>query len=332
MEYRKLGQTEISVSVMAMGCWAITGDSTWGEQDESESIATIRAALDVGINFFDTAEMYGAGYSEELLSKALTGKRDEVVLASKLNQDRMVDPSKIREACEGSLRRLGTDYLDLYQIHWNHPDALWLEVFEALENLRTEGKIRAIGVCNLGTQDMQRIPADLRCCSNQLPYSMLWRAIEYDIESVCIEKGLGILCYSPLAQGLLAGKFFDPDSVPEGRARTRWFSSDRPQTRHGEPGQEELTFSTLEKIQEISDGLHQPMARLALDWLLQRPGVTSVLVGARSPNQIKENARAADLALAPTTIQELTELTEDLKKALGPNPDMWQSALESRII
>ena len=267
MEYRKLGQTEISVSVMAMGCWAITGDSTWGEQDESESIATIRAALDVGINFFDTAEMYGAGYSEELLSKALTGKRDEVVLASKLNQDRMVDPSKIREACEGSLRRLGTDYLDLYQIHWNHPDARWPEVFEALENLRTEGKIRAIGVCNLGTLDMQRIPADLRCCSNQLPYSLLWRAIEYDIESLCIEKGLGILCYSPLAQGLLAGKFFDPDSVPEGRARTRWFSSDRPQTRHGEPGEEERTFATLEKIQEISDGLHQPMARLALDWL-----------------------------------------------------------------
>ena len=332
MEYRKLGQTEISVSVMAMGCWAITGDSTWGEQDESESIATIRAALDVGINFFDTAEMYGAGYSEELLSKALTGKRDEVVLASKLNQDRMVDPSQIREACEGSLRRLGTDYLDLYQIHWSHPDARWPEVFEALENLRTEGKIRAIGVSNLGTQDMQRIPADLRCCSNQLPSSMLWRSIEYDIESVCIEKGLGILCYSPLAQGLLAGKFFDPDSVPEGRARTRWFSSNRPQTRHGEPGQEELTFATLEKIQEISDGLHQPMARLALDWLLQRPGVTSVLVGARSPNQIKENARAADLALAPTAIHALTELTEDLKQALGPNPDMWQRALESRII
>lgn len=331
MEYRKLGQTEISVSVMAMGCWAITGDATWGEQDESESIATIRAALDVGINFFDTAEMYGNGYSEELLAKALTGKRDEVVLASKINQDRMIQPEGIREACENSLRRLNTDYLDLYQIHWSHQDARWPEVFEALEMLRTEGKIRAIGVSNFGPGDIQRIPSDLRCVSNQLPYSLLWRAIEFEIESCCIEKNLGILCYSPLAQGLLAGKFFDPDSVPEGRARTRWFSSDRPQTRHGESGQEDKTFETLEKIQEISDGLHQPMARLALDWLLQRPGVTSVLVGARSPNQIKENARAADLALAPATIQELTELTNDLKQALGSNPDMWQNSSESRF-
>jgi myo-inositol catabolism protein IolS len=189
--------------------------------------------------------------------------------------------------------------------------------------------VRAIGVCNFGVGDLSDLLALGWVETNQLPYSLLWRAIEYGIRQKCINQGVGILCYSPLVQGLLTGKFSSPDEVPEGRARTRLFSSDRPQTRHDEPGCETEVFSAIEKIRQVCDEIEQPMASVSVAWLLHQPGVTAVIAGARKPHQIQQTAQAADLELSSAVIDELTAATEEVKGKLGPNPDMWQQ--ESRL-
>jgi myo-inositol catabolism protein IolS len=328
MKYRVLGTTEISASVVAVGCWAFAGEATWGPQSEADSIATVRAALDVGINLFDTAEGYGGGDSEAVLGRALVGRRHEAVIATKVSRSNLSGHA-LQQACERSLQRLQTDYIDLYQIHWPSREVPLQETLEALERLRDQGKVRAIGVCNFGLGDLSDLLAVGWADTNQLPYSLLWRAIEYGIKQKCIDEGIGILCYSPLVQGLLTGKFSSPDEVPEGRARTRLFSSDRPQARHGEAGCEGEVFSALEKIRHICDEIEQPMASVSLAWLVQQPGVTSVIVGARKPHQIEQTAQAADLELSSAVVDALTAATEEVKRKLGPNPDMWQA--ESRF-
>lgn len=328
MKYCKLGQTDITVSVVAMGCWALAGGRVWGPQDEVDSTATVKAALDAGVNFFDTAEGYGGGDSELVLGRALAGRRHEAVIATKVSRVHLSSDG-VRQACERSLRRLQTNYIDLYQIHWPNRTVPLDETMEALEKLRQQGKVRAIGVCNFGVQDLSHPLKIGEVETDQLPYSLLWRAIEYEIRQKCVDEGIGILCYSPLAQGLLTGKFGSPAEVPGGRARTRHFSKDRPQTRHGEAGCEAEVFSAIETIRRICDTIHQPMAKVAVAWLLYQPGITSVIAGARRPDQIKQTAEAADLRLSPEIMGELAEATEEVKRILGPNPDMWQS--ESRI-
>jgi aryl-alcohol dehydrogenase-like predicted oxidoreductase len=163
-----------------------------------------------------------------------------------------------------------------------------------------------------------------------LPYSLLWRAIEYEIQQECVKKSIGILCYSPLAQGLLTGKFSSPDEVPAGRARIRFFSSDRPLARHGEPGCEDKVFAAIEQIRAICGEIGQPMANVALAWLLHQPGVTSAIAGARRPDQIRQTAQAVALALSPEIVSRLAEATEEVKRAIGPNPDMWQATSRFR--
>jgi aryl-alcohol dehydrogenase-like predicted oxidoreductase len=328
MEYRRLGTSDLTVSVVAVGCWAFAGGSYWGGQDEAESVATIRAALDAGVNFFDTAEAYGDGVSESVLGRALAGRRHEVVIATKASPSHL-SSAEIARACEGSLRRLNTDYIDLYQLHWPNPEIPISETMEALDKLKRQGKVRAIGVSNFGVRDLSDVLANGECQGNQLPYSLLWRAIEYDITQQCIQHGVGILAYSPLAQGLLTGKFRTADEVPEGRARTRHFSKDRPFTRHSEDSREREVFTTIDSIHRICERLQQPMTRVAVAWVLHQPGVVSVLAGARRPDQINQSVQAVDLELPSQVINELNEATDDLKLKLGPNPDLWQS--ESRF-
>ena len=307
-----------------MGCWAFVGGALWGPQDEADSIATVQAALDAGVNLFDTAEGYGDGYSEEVLGRALEGYRHQAVIATKVSQPSLSGDA-VQEACERSLQRLQTDYIDLYQIHWPSRTTPLAETMEALERLREQGKVRAIGVCNFGVGDLSNLLAIGWAETDQLPYSLLWRAIEYQIRQKCLDEGIGILCYSPLIQGLLTGKFASPDEVPAGRARTRLFSTDRPLARHGEPGCEAEVFAALGTIRRISDAIGEPMAEVALAWLLHQPGVTSVLAGARYPDQIRQTAQAADLKLAPEIINALTKATDEVKRKMGRNPDPWQA-------
>jgi aryl-alcohol dehydrogenase-like predicted oxidoreductase len=330
MKYRKLGQTDIEVSVVAMGCWALAGGHTWGPQDEADSVATVHAALDAGVNFFETAEGYGRGYSEEVLGRALKGRRHGAVIATKVSRSNLA-PDDVIKACEGSLQRLQTDVIDLYQIHWPSREVPISETFPALEKLCEQGKVRAIGVSNFAIGDLTDLLAIGHCQTNQLPYSLLWRAIEHEILPKCIEEGIGILCYSPLMQGLLTGKYASPDDVPEGRARSRHFSKDRPRVRHGEPGCEAETFAAIGRIRQISASVGESMAKVSVAWLLAQPGVNAVLAGARKPDQIRETAQAADLTLVPETIEALTEATEEVKQLLGTSPDIWGGKAEGRF-
>lgn len=323
MEYRKLGKSDLYVSSVAMGCWAIAGDQTWGPQDEQEAVAAIRAALDAGINFFDTAEAYGAqGDSETLLGKALGTQRRRAIIASKASQNHLA-PGALEEACEASLKRLQTDCIDLYQIHWPSRSVPLSDTLGALDQLRRQGKIRAVGISNFGRLDLDELGERHTVVSNQLPYSLLWRAIEIDLQPRCAELQLGILCYSPLAQGLLTGKFATPASVPDGRARTKHFSSSRTGTRHGQPGQEERTFRALAEIGRLASQSGHEMATLALAWLLHQPAVASVLAGARTPEQARRNAQAGDLKLSAALLHDLDQATRELRDAFGPEPDMW---------
>ncbi|MBN1543214.1 aldo/keto reductase [candidate division KSB1 bacterium] len=324
MKMTRLGQTELMVSGIAMGCWALSGVETWGAQDETEAVRTVHAALDAGITLFDTAEAYGDGESERLLGKALVGNRNGVVIASKVRPANLAHAELIA-ACERSLRNLRTDTIDLYQVHWANPDVPIGDTIEALQQLQKEGKIRAIGVSNFGVRDLQGFASLSACETNQLPYSLLWRAVESKIVPECLKRGVGILAYSPLAQGLLTGKFESADAVPEERRRTRFYSSARPLARHGDTGCEEEVFLAIAEIRSICREIGRPMAHVALAWLLHQPGVTSVLAGARRPEQIRENAAAEALVLDLDTLQALDRATQAVKKAIGENPDMWQS-------
>ena len=328
MKYRKFGSTDIDISTIVMGCWAIGGGYTWGEQDIRDSIDTIRAAVDAGINMFDTAEFYADGYSEEVLGKGLSGQRDKVLVATKVWPDNLT-ADKLVEACERSLERMKTDYIDLYQIHWPNWEVPLAETLGAMEKLKQDGKIRFIGVSNFGVRDLTEALGCTEVVSDQLIYSLLFRAIEYEILAKCGEAEVGVLAYSPLAQGLLTGKFKGPDEVDDERARVRLFSKKRAGTVHDSEGCEKEAFEALDNIRAICEDLGEPMANVALAWVLQQPGITAVLAGARTPDQIFENVRSADLELSDEVLKRLGDATAGVKEKLGPNADPWRTA--SRI-
>ena len=328
MKYRKLGSSDIELSEIALGCWALGGGYTWGAQDEKDAIETVRAAIDLGVNLFDTAEFYSDGYSEQVLGKGLAGVRDKVLVATKVWVDNMT-AEKLRVACEGSLKRLRTDYIDLYQIHWPNRQVPLEETLTAIEALKASGKIRYVGVCNFGVQDLTAAASHLPVVTNQLAYSLLFRAIETEILPKCRQTGVGVLAYSPLAQGLLTGKYSCLEEVDDERARIRLYTKVRPGTVHDEQGCEKAGNEALQKIRTISAGLDQPMANVALAWVLKQPGITSVLAGARHPKQIAANVQAVELDLADDAVSALTASTEVVKSKLGPNADPWRTA--SRI-
>ena len=330
MKNRKLGRSDISVSVLALGCWPLGGGPGWGDQEESLSIATIHAALDHGISFFDTAEGYNAGHSEQVLGKALSDRRDQAIIGTKISPSN-TEPSVLRDHCEASLRRLQTDYIDLYMVHWpitTHPVA---GSFAVLQDLKAEGKIRAIGVSNFGVQQLtEALETGVQIDANQLCYNMLSRAIEMEILPLCRQHGISVTAYMPLMQGLLAGKYHTPEDVPPFRARTRHFRADRHQARHGEPGAEEETFAAISGIRDIAEELGEPMASVALAWTAARPGVGSVLAGARTPDQVARNVQSARLALSSDVVSRLDQATHALKHKLGPNADFWQGSESTR--
>jgi aryl-alcohol dehydrogenase-like predicted oxidoreductase len=324
MRHQQLGRTNLNVSVVCQGTWSVaTKDVFWDGQDKADSLAAIRAGLDAGVNFFDTAPAYGDGEAEEILGEALGSHRREVVVATKVAPTDL-EPNKLRQSCERSLRALRSDYIDLYQIHWPSK-ALPLEpTWRTLEALQREGKIRHIGVSNFGTSFLGEVIPLGRVESNQLPYNLLWRAVEFEIQPLCAANKMSILCYSPLAQGLLTGKFSTADEVPEKRARTRLFSSTRKMTRHGEPGCETETFAALADIQALAGKHGVTMGHLALAWLLRQSGVTSVVVGARNAAQATDNAAVASLKLDDDLVARLSQITEPVKQIIGRNADPWE--------
>jgi aryl-alcohol dehydrogenase-like predicted oxidoreductase len=313
----------LPVSRLALGTWALAGGKMWGPQDDGDSIATIHAALDHGITLLDTAPAYGDGRSEEIVGRALHDRRDRALIATKISEADMT-PARAIASCEASLRRLQTDCVDLLQIHWLGTGEHLEDVFAAMERLRAAGKARALGVCNFGPQSLARLrAAGTGWITNQLAYNLLWRAVEFEISAACAQDGLGILCYSPLHQGLLTGRFHAADEVPPARQRTRHFRGDRPLSRHGGPGCEALTFATIGRLRAIAANINRPMADMALAWLLRQRAVQSVIFGARNVAQIVENVTASRLTLTPETLVELDHATRALKHELGPDADMW---------
>jgi myo-inositol catabolism protein IolS len=322
MQYQVLGNSDLRVSVYALGCWPFAGGSFWGEQDDATSIATVHAALDAGINFFDTAEAYERGHSERVLGQALVGRREQAIIATKVAPNHLA-AADVVAACEQSLKNLQTDYIDLYLIHWPNWEVPLAETVGALEQLKTQGKIRAIGVCNFGVNDLTDILELNPIVTNQLPYNLLWRVIEREILPVCLAHDVGIMCYSPLAQGLLTGRYTSAEDVPPGIAQTRLYSSERAKNGHGEPGCEEEVFAALDGIRQIAADLGHSMAAVALAWIRQQPGVATILVGARTPKEVELNLPALDVQLSEDVLRKLAELTEPVKEKLGNNPDMW---------
>ena len=330
MEFRELGNTGIQVSTISMGCWAIVGGLNWGHQDKENSLQALRAAYDAGITFFDTAEMYGDGYSEQLIATALSDVRSELVIASKVSPQNFA-PADLRAACERSLKNLQTEYIDLYQLHWPNKEVPLEDSIDTLIRLKEEGKIRSYGVSNFGPVDLNAsLQNNYKISSNQLAYSMLFRAIEFDIVPICEQNNVSILCYSPLLHGLLTGKFNSIEEIPEDRARTRHFNSNSwAQARHGEPGKEIEMMLVIDGLRQVAQESGESMANVALAWLQQQPGVTSVIMGGRNADQVRRNAAAGDVVLNQDIISRLSVLSDELKQKMGANADMWQA--QSRI-
>ena len=331
MEYRILGQSELKVPTVIFGAWAV-GGWFWGPQEDAESIRAIRAALDAGINCIDTAPIYGMGHSEEVVGKAIQGRRDKVILATKcgLRWDtpgegsnpwtyqgldgtectvvRNLHKHAVIAEVEQSLQRLGTDVIDLYQCHWPDPSTPLAETMEALVTLKQQGKIRAIGVSNFTPEMTAECLQHGPLASDQPPYSLLRRDIEADVLPFCREQGVGVIVYSPLQQGLLTGKVTMDRAFAEGdyRGGQSWF----------QPANRRRVLDALEKMKPIAAAHKATLGQVTIAWTIAQPGVTAAIVGARTPEQARENARAADIQLSAAEVQTIRKLFEDLGKPL----------------
>lgn len=333
MEKRACGNTGLALSVLGVGVWAFGGGAGdyWGSQDDRDAAAVVERALALGANYFDTAEMYNLGRSESALGRALAGRRAQALIGSKLSPSHATSPEAVRQHCEATLARLGTEYVDLYMVHWPLPEDVVEPTFATLMQLQAEGKIRHIGVSNFGVQQMTAaLATGVTLAVNQLPYSLLARAIEHEILPFCAAHGIGVIGYMPLMQGLLTGKYRSADEMPPGLTRTRHFRPDRPDSRHGEPGAEAETFALVEGLRQIAAREGAPMAQLALAWAAANPAMTCVLAGARNTGQLEENAAGATRRLSPALKAELDALSAAVMAKLGANVDLWHPAERSR--
>ncbi len=313
MEYRKLGNSDLEVSVIGFGCWAM-GKRYWGDDvDDELSIRAVHRALDLGVNLFDTADCYGSGHAETVLGQAIKGHRDEMIIATK--GARVWDPETLEitgsdisakhmiEACNASLKRLGIDYIDLYQVHTSYEGAPIEECAEALVKLQEEGKIRYIGVSNYPVEDIRRHMAKAPLASVQPPYNMLNRGIEKDLLPFCIEHNIGVLVYGPMAQGLLTGKYKKGDTWPETDLR-----HNNPRF-HGE--RFERNLAAIERMKKIAERYGKTMSQLAVAWCLNQPGITVALCGTKRPEQIEETAGAAGWKLSEEDLAEIDRIIEE---------------------
>lgn len=333
MKRYTLHPSGIQLPILGLGCWSFGGQEGdyWGPHDDREAAEIVARALDSGVNYFDTAEGYNEGRSEEALGRALRGRRSEAIIGTKISPQNTA-PQTLRQHCEASLRRLGTDVIDIYMVHWPITDHSVADAFATLADLRRTGKIRAIGLSNFGpTQLQEALATGAPLEINQLGYNLLHRAIEFEILPACIQHGIAVSAYMPLMQGLLTGRWRSADEIPQARRRTRHFSSARPGVRHGEPGAEAETFAAVAAIAELAAAHELPMADLALAWVAAQPGIATVIAGTRTVAQLEESRRGVNRSLTPELLAELDRLTQPLKARLGANADLWQSGPNCRI-
>ena len=328
MERTTLHGTDITVSRLSLGTWAFGNDPVWGAQDEKASVDTVSASLDHGIDFIDTAEGYADGRSEEVLGRALKGRRGRAVIATKVYSDRSREG--VVKACEDNLKRLQTDYIDAYYIHWPNPEIPISESMEGLDRLLQAGKIRSAGICNAGPvtlSELEQVKGKPVLSLHQIPFSLFWRACEFEILPKTRALGATGVAYSVLAQGLLTGRYAAAAEVPQGLHVTRFYG-DGP---HGEAGAETEVFAALAQLREVAKAERQTLPDLSIQWALAQPGIDVVLTGARTPQEIEENAKALDRKASGETLAKMTAISEGVKAKLGANPDMWMNARQSRF-
>lgn len=313
MEYRKLGNSDLEISVITFGAWA-AGGWQWGSTDRQDAVEAIRASYDYGVTSIDTAPIYGQGASEEIVGEAIRGMaRDKVQILTKFGLRWNTDKGVFREnntdvhgtpfalhkyagrdgvifECEESLKRLGTDYIDLYQIHWPDESTPIAETFEAVERLIEQGKVRYAGVCNYSAKQMEEAQQTLNIISNQVPFSMVNRGIEEETLPYCVDQGKGILAYSPLERGLLTGKIYPGYSFQEGDHRTTHPSF--------QSAFIQRTNDMLEKMKPLAEEHSASMSQLVLRWTTAYAGITVALAGARNAHQAVQNAKAIQLNLS----------------------------------
>jgi aryl-alcohol dehydrogenase-like predicted oxidoreductase len=325
MEKRKLGNSDLEVSAIAFGAWAI-GGWMWGGADSKDAVKAMETAIDNGMTTIDTASVYGFGLSEELVGKAIKGKREKVQVLTKFGMSwkgttgeyffdskdnsgntvkiyKHSSKEKVIEDCDSSLKRLKTDYIDLFQIHWPDATTPVSETMEALEILTGKGKIRAGGVCNYSAQLVREAATVFSLASNQVPYSMVNRKIEDEVLPLCIEKNIGVLAYSPMQRGLLTGKIKAGHKFNEGDTR--------PSTPYYKEPNLTNILTLVEKMRPVAENHNATIAQVVLNWTMNRPGITCVLAGARNPGQVIENKSAAGFKLLKEEIDLLDSIAAD---------------------
>jgi aryl-alcohol dehydrogenase-like predicted oxidoreductase len=322
MQQTRLGETDLRVSPICFGTWQAGGD--WGEIDTEQAKAAARRALELGINFFDTAQAYGWGRSERLLGEALApefrSRREDVVIATKgglriengeLRRDS--SPEGLRHGIDQSLRELGTDHVDLYQLHWPDLETPFEESAGALEELVQQGKTRYVGVSNFAVQQMAAFQRTRRIDTLQPPYHIFRREIEREILPYCREHGIGVLVYGPLAHGLLTGKIGEDTEFAKGDWR-----------RGSDVFRGEEFLRNLSIVRELDRYASQrgwTVAQLAIAWALSAPSVDGVIVGARNPGQIEGTAPAGDIDFSARDREEVDEIIEGAVPVGGPTPE-----------
>ena len=334
MKTKSLGNSGLTASVVGLGAWVLGGGQVWGKDtDDAESVRTIQAALDLGINLIDTAPAYGWGRSERVVARALKGRRDKAIVATKCGMwwedargsyfveldgkkvNRSLRPDTLQVEIENSLRRLEIDCIDLYQTHWPSvpPDFTPIaDTMAVLLKLKEQGKIRAIGVSNVSLQELKE---NVRCggvATDQFRYSMLHREAEQDVLPYCAQNNIGTLTYMSLEQGLLTGKIgmdrhFAPSEFRSNTAWNDWFI----------PANRQRVLNLLASWQDLTRKYDCTLSQLVIAWTAAQPGVTHVLAGARTPAQVSENARAGELDLEPADLvrirKDVTALGEPVK-------------------
>ncbi|PKK38041.1 aldo/keto reductase [Siphonobacter sp. SORGH_AS_0500] len=317
MKYRELGESALQVSALTFGAWAI-GGWMWGGADRKEAVEAIKASLDEGVTSIDTAPVYGMGVSEEIVAEALQGvARDKVQILTKFgmrwdvkqgdfafhtqnNDGQEIDVYKyagkdsVIQECENSLRRLKTDYIDLYQIHWPDSTTPISETMEALDILQKQGKIRAAGVCNYSTAQFMEAEETLSLASNQVPYSMVERSIEKELVPYAMARQKAIIAYSPLQRGILTGKIKPGHQFGEGDTRSG--------SRFYQPENLTKINAFLDEIRPMAQEKGATLSQLVIRWTIEQPGITVALVGARNAEQAIQNAQSIHISLSPEEI------------------------------
>lgn len=313
MQTRRLGNSDLALTPVGFGAWAIGGGGWafgWGPQDDADSVAAVREAIDRGVNWIDTAAVYGLGHSEEVVARALEGVANRPYVFTKCGRvwdasgqiGKRLTADSIRRECEASLRRLRVEVIDLYQMHWPEPDADIEEGWQAMLKLKDEGKVRWVGVSNFNAEQMARVAKYGPITSLQPPYSLVRREVEASTLPFCEEHNIGVVAYSPMASGLLTGAWT--------RERLAALPADDWRREKNKQFQEPLLTRNLklvELLREIGAPHAKTPAQVAVAWVLRHPAVTGAIVGARRPGQLPELLGAADWRLSTSEVNRVEQ-------------------------